>query len=116
MEDYLEAIIMLKEDGRESTVTAISELIGVKKPSVNWALKNWSMPAMSLMNGTEISTLLPRELLLPGRYIAPQDADQLPGRYSQGASRNCCQRRLQNGTCHEQRDHKASREVHRFCS
>jgi DtxR family Mn-dependent transcriptional regulator len=39
MEDYLEAIIMLKEDGRESTVTAISELIGVKKPSVNWALK-----------------------------------------------------------------------------
>jgi DtxR family Mn-dependent transcriptional regulator len=29
---------MLKEDGRESTVTAISEVIGVKKPSVDWAL------------------------------------------------------------------------------
>ena len=30
---------MLKEEGRESTVTAISEVIGVKKPSVDWALK-----------------------------------------------------------------------------
>jgi DtxR family Mn-dependent transcriptional regulator len=39
MEDYLEAIVMLREDGRESTVTAISEVIGVKKPSVDWALK-----------------------------------------------------------------------------
>ncbi len=39
LEDYLEAILMLKEDGRESTVTAISEVIGVKKPSVDWALK-----------------------------------------------------------------------------
>jgi DtxR family Mn-dependent transcriptional regulator len=42
MEDYLEAIAMLKEDGRDSTVTAISEIIGVKKPSVNWALKKLS--------------------------------------------------------------------------
>ncbi len=39
LEDYLEAIVMLKEEGRESTVTAISEVIGVKKPSVDWALK-----------------------------------------------------------------------------
>jgi DtxR family Mn-dependent transcriptional regulator len=39
LEDYLEAIVMLKEEGRESTVTAISETIGVKKPSVDWALK-----------------------------------------------------------------------------
>ncbi len=39
LEDYLEAIVMLKEGGRESTVTAISEVIGVKKPSVDWALK-----------------------------------------------------------------------------
>jgi DtxR family Mn-dependent transcriptional regulator len=39
LEDYLEAIIMLKEQGEKVTVTALSESIGVKKPSVDWALK-----------------------------------------------------------------------------
>jgi len=39
MEDYLEAAIMLKEKGEKVTVTALSEFIGVKKPSVFWALK-----------------------------------------------------------------------------
>jgi DtxR family Mn-dependent transcriptional regulator len=39
MEDYLEAAIMLKEKGEKVTVTALSESIGVKKPSVDWALK-----------------------------------------------------------------------------
>lgn len=39
LEDYLEAIVMLKEQGQKVTVTALSESIGVKKPSVDWALK-----------------------------------------------------------------------------
>jgi DtxR family Mn-dependent transcriptional regulator len=39
MEDYLEAVIMLKERGEKATVTALSESLGVKKPSVDWALK-----------------------------------------------------------------------------
>jgi DtxR family Mn-dependent transcriptional regulator len=39
MEDYLEAVIMLKEQGKKATVTALSEALGVKKPSVDWALK-----------------------------------------------------------------------------
>jgi DtxR family Mn-dependent transcriptional regulator len=39
MEDYLEAVIMLKEQGEKATVTALSESLGVKKPSVDWALK-----------------------------------------------------------------------------
>ena len=39
MEDYLEAAIMLQEKGEKVTVTALSESIGVKKPSVDWALK-----------------------------------------------------------------------------
>jgi DtxR family Mn-dependent transcriptional regulator len=39
LEDYLEAIVMLKEQGEKATVTALSESIGVKKPSVDWALK-----------------------------------------------------------------------------
>lgn len=38
LEDYLEAIVMLKEQGEEATVTALSKSIGVKKPSVDWAL------------------------------------------------------------------------------
>ena len=39
LEDYLEAITMLKEQGEKATVTALSQSIGVKKPSVDWALK-----------------------------------------------------------------------------
>ena len=39
LEDYLEAIVILKEQGEKATVTALSEYIGVKKPSVDWALK-----------------------------------------------------------------------------
>jgi DtxR family Mn-dependent transcriptional regulator len=39
MEDYLEAVIMLKEQGEKATVTALSESLGVKKPSVDWALR-----------------------------------------------------------------------------
>jgi DtxR family Mn-dependent transcriptional regulator len=42
MEDYLEAIVMLNEQGEKVTVTALSESIGVKKPSVDWALKKLS--------------------------------------------------------------------------
>jgi DtxR family Mn-dependent transcriptional regulator len=42
MEDYLEAAIMLKENGEKVTVTALSKSIGVKKPSVEWALKKLS--------------------------------------------------------------------------
>jgi DtxR family Mn-dependent transcriptional regulator len=39
LEDYLEAIVMLKEQGEKATVTALSQSMGVKKPSVEWALK-----------------------------------------------------------------------------
>jgi Mn-dependent DtxR family transcriptional regulator len=33
MEDYLETIALLKEEGKPVTVTAISKMMGVKKPS-----------------------------------------------------------------------------------
>lgn len=39
LEDYLEAVAMLKEQGGLITVTALSEFMGVKKPSVIWALR-----------------------------------------------------------------------------
>ncbi len=39
MEDYLEAAVMLTEKGDRITVTALSKTMGVKKPSVDWALK-----------------------------------------------------------------------------
>jgi DtxR family Mn-dependent transcriptional regulator len=42
MEDYLKAIAVLKEQGRKVTVTALSKLIGVKKPSVDWAISRLS--------------------------------------------------------------------------
>jgi len=42
LEDYLEAIAMLKEQGGKVTVTALSKSVGVKKPSVYWALKRLS--------------------------------------------------------------------------
>ncbi len=42
LEDYLEAIAMLKEQGGKVTVTALSRSVGVKKPSVYWALKRLS--------------------------------------------------------------------------
>jgi DtxR family Mn-dependent transcriptional regulator len=38
LEDCLEAIVMLKERGEKATVTALSESLGVKKPSIDWAL------------------------------------------------------------------------------
>lgn len=42
MEDYLEAIAVLRDRDGHATVTALSEIIGVKKPSVDWALKKLS--------------------------------------------------------------------------
>ena len=39
MEDYLEAIIMLRAGEEAVSVTQISKALGVKKPSVDWALK-----------------------------------------------------------------------------
>ena len=39
LEYYLEAIIRLEEQGEPATVTALSDIVGVKKPSVDWALK-----------------------------------------------------------------------------
>lgn len=42
MEDYLETIAMLREEGKPVTVTAISKIMGVRKPSVNWALNKLS--------------------------------------------------------------------------
>jgi DtxR family Mn-dependent transcriptional regulator len=38
LEDCLEAIVMLREQGEKATVTALSEFLGVKKPSIDWAL------------------------------------------------------------------------------
>jgi|GEM_PF-5238839 len=42
LEDYLEGIVMLKEQGGKVTVTALSESVGAKKPSVYWAFKRLS--------------------------------------------------------------------------
>ena len=42
MEDYLETIAVLEEKGEPVTVTAISKMLGVRKPSVNWALTKLS--------------------------------------------------------------------------
>jgi DtxR family Mn-dependent transcriptional regulator len=42
LEDYLEAIAVLNQDGKAATVTAISKSIGVKKPSVEWAINKLS--------------------------------------------------------------------------
>ncbi len=42
LEDYLEAIAMLKKQGGKVTVTALSKSVGVKKPSVYRALKRLS--------------------------------------------------------------------------
>ncbi|AKG54190.1 iron-dependent repressor IdeR/DtxR [Dehalogenimonas sp. WBC-2] len=39
LEDYLEAIAALKKGGGVATVTGLSEMLRVKKPSVDWALK-----------------------------------------------------------------------------
>ncbi len=39
LEDYLEAIAMLKEHEGRVTVTALSKSVGVKKPSAHYALK-----------------------------------------------------------------------------
>jgi len=42
MEDYLEAIALLGDDGKPVKVTAISKTLGVKKPSVTSALSKLS--------------------------------------------------------------------------
>jgi len=48
MEDYLEAIALLKENGEIATVTAISKAMRVKKPSVDWALTKLSVTGLVL--------------------------------------------------------------------
>jgi DtxR family Mn-dependent transcriptional regulator len=48
MEDYLETIALLKEESKPVTVTAISKKMGVKKPSVNWALTKLSVTGLVL--------------------------------------------------------------------
>jgi DtxR family transcriptional regulator, Mn-dependent transcriptional regulator len=48
MEDYLETIALLKEEGKPVTVTAISKAMGVKKSSVNWALTKLSVTGLVL--------------------------------------------------------------------
>jgi DtxR family transcriptional regulator, Mn-dependent transcriptional regulator len=42
LEDYLEGIAVLKEQGGKVTVTALSKSVGVNMPSVYWALKRMS--------------------------------------------------------------------------
>ncbi len=42
LEDYLEAIAVLKKRDGKATVTALSKSVGVKKPSVGWALRKLS--------------------------------------------------------------------------
>ncbi len=42
LEDYLEAIAVLHEREGKATVTALSEAVGVKKPSVDWAVRRLS--------------------------------------------------------------------------
>ena len=42
MENYLKAAFVLRQKGDKITVTALSEAIGVKRPSVDWALKKLS--------------------------------------------------------------------------
>jgi DtxR family Mn-dependent transcriptional regulator len=42
MEDYLEAIALLTENGEPVKVTAISKMLGVRKPSVSYAVSKLS--------------------------------------------------------------------------
>ena len=59
MEDYLETIVMLREKGEPVTVTSISNMIGVSKPSVNWALSKLSEAGLVLhekYGGVELTT------------------------------------------------------------
>jgi len=48
MEDYLETIVMLKEEGKPVTVTEISKAMDVKKPSVDGALTRLSEAGLVL--------------------------------------------------------------------
>jgi DtxR family Mn-dependent transcriptional regulator len=42
IEDYLETIAILRDSGEAATVTALSKLMGVTKPSVVWAIRRLS--------------------------------------------------------------------------
>lgn len=42
MEDYLEAIVMIAEEGKPINVTEISKVLGVKKPSVTAAMAKFA--------------------------------------------------------------------------
>lgn len=48
MEDYLEKISLLQKEEEPVSVTAISKAMGVKKPSVDWALKKLSHAGLVL--------------------------------------------------------------------
>ncbi|MFW6126190.1 MAG: metal-dependent transcriptional regulator, partial [Chloroflexota bacterium] len=42
IEDYLETIALLRDRGEAATVTGLSKLMGVTKPSVVWAIRRLS--------------------------------------------------------------------------
>jgi DtxR family transcriptional regulator, Mn-dependent transcriptional regulator len=48
MEDYLEAIALLRKGGNPVKVTAISKMLGVKKPSVTSALSKLSQAGLAV--------------------------------------------------------------------
>jgi DtxR family transcriptional regulator, Mn-dependent transcriptional regulator len=48
MEDYLETISLIKEEGKPVTVTEIGKRMCVKKPSVSWALTKLSVSGLVL--------------------------------------------------------------------
>ncbi len=48
LEDYLKTIAILKEQAGKVTVTALSESVGVKKPSVSWAIARLSAAGLVL--------------------------------------------------------------------
>jgi DtxR family transcriptional regulator, Mn-dependent transcriptional regulator len=60
LEDYLEAIVILKEQHKKPTVTALSESINVRKPSVDWALKKLSDAGLVIHKRYGDITLTPK--------------------------------------------------------
>ena len=59
IEDYLEAVVVLAQEGKPVRVTEISKALGVKKPSVTAALRKLSGAGLVIHEGYSDVTLTP---------------------------------------------------------
>lgn len=69
MEDYLEAVLMVKKEQGNARCTDVAERLGVKKPSVSRAVKELSKSGHLVKMMTAHSPSQKQDCSLPNRFM-----------------------------------------------